>query len=79
LVGWLVVGHHQLDELCAINHGLRMLGKEKSVNLQYNMLGLLDDGKNESSTERLMFRVLFFFHDILQNSLQKSYYFLFVL
>ena len=38
-----------------------MLGKEKSVNLQYNMLGLLDDGKNESSTERLMFRVLFFF------------------
>ena len=31
-----------------------------SVNLQYNMLGHLDDGTNELSTKRLMFQVLFF-------------------
>ena len=35
--------------------------KYKSVNLQYNMLGRLDDGTNESSTKRLIFQVLFFF------------------
>ena len=33
----------------------------KSVNLQYNTLGCLDHGTNESSTKRLMFQVLFFF------------------
>ena len=33
----------------------------KSVNLQYNTLGRLDDGTNESSTKRLMFQVLCFF------------------
>ena len=33
----------------------------KSVNLQYNTLGCLDDGTNESLTKRLMFQVLFFF------------------
>ena len=32
----------------------------KSVNLQLNTLGRLDDGTNESSTKRLMFHVLFF-------------------
>ena len=31
------------------------------INLQYNMLGCLDDGTNESSTKRLVFQVLFFF------------------
>ena len=31
----------------------------KSVNLQYIMLGCLDDGTNESSTKSLMFQVLF--------------------
>ena len=30
----------------------------KSVNLQYNTLGRLDDGTNESLTKRLMFQVL---------------------
>ena len=50
----------------------------KSVNLQYNTLGCLDDGTNESSTKRLMFQVLFFFHDFLQNSLQKSFQFIFL-
>ena len=44
----------------------------KSVNLQYNTLGCLDDGTNESSTKHLMFQVLLFFHDFLQNSLKKS-------
>ena len=33
----------------------------KFVNLQYNMLGCLNDGTNESSTKRLMFQALFFF------------------
>ena len=33
---------------------------QKSVNLQYNTLGRLDDGTNELSTKRLMFQVLFF-------------------
>ena len=33
----------------------------KSVNLQYNTLGRLDNGTNESSTKHLMFQVLFFF------------------
>ena len=51
---------------------------QKSVNLQYNMLGPLDDETNESSTKRLMFQVLFFFHDFLQNSLQKSFQFIFL-
>ena len=50
----------------------------KSINLQYNTLGRLDNGTNEWSTKRLMFQVLFFFYDILQNSLKKlfSIYFL---
>ena len=50
----------------------------KSVNLQYNTLGCLDNGTNKSSTKRLMFQVLFFFHDFLQNSLQKSFQFIFL-
>ena len=50
----------------------------KSVNLQYNTLGCLNDGTNESSTKHLMFQVLFFFHDFLQNSLQKSFQFIFL-
>ena len=33
----------------------------KSVNLQYIMLGHLDDGTNGSSTKHLMFQVLLFF------------------
>ena len=48
------------------------------VNLQYNTLGCLDDGTNESPTKGLMFLVLFFFHDFLQNSLQKSFQFIFL-
>ena len=35
--------------------------QQKSVNLQYNTLGRLDDGSIESSTKHLMFQVLFFF------------------
>ena len=46
---------------------------QKSVNLQYNTLGCLDDWTNESCTKRLMFQVLFFFRNFLQNSLQKSF------
>ena len=32
-----------------------------SVNLQYNVLGCLDDATNESSTKRLIFQLLFLF------------------
>ena len=46
---------------------------QKSVNLQYNTLGCLDNGTSESWTKHLMFQVLFFFHDFLQNLLQKSF------
>ena len=45
----------------------------KSVNLQYDTLVRMDDGTNESSIKLLMFQVLIFFHDFLQNSLQKSF------
>ena len=50
----------------------------KSVNLQYNTLGCLDDGTNESSTKRLMFQVLFFFSWFLAKFFAKilSIYFL---
>ena len=40
---------------------LKCFWNQKSINLQYNMLGRLDDGTNESSTKRLMFQILFFF------------------
>ena len=43
------------------------------LNQQYNRLVHWADGKNDSSTKRLMFQVLFFFHKILQNSLQKPF------
>ena len=33
---------------------------------------------NDSSTKRLMFQVLFFFHNFLQNSLKKSFQFIFL-
>ena len=51
----------------------------KSVNLQINTLGRLDDGTEESSTKRLMFQVLFLFYDFLQDSLQKSFQFIFLI
>ena len=50
---------------------------QKSVNLQYNTLVCWADGTNVLLTERLMFQV-FFFHKILQNSLQKSFQFIFL-
>jgi hypothetical protein len=48
----------------------------KSVNLQYNTLGHLDDGTNEESNKLLMFQVLFIFHDFFQNFLQKYFQFI---
>ena len=45
----------------------------KAVNLQYNTLVRWADGTNDSSSKRLMFQVLFFFHKNLQNSLQKPF------
>ena len=37
------------------------VGKQKSVNLQYNMLVRWDIGTKDSSTKRLMFQASFFF------------------
>jgi hypothetical protein len=51
---------------------------QKSVNLQYNTLGRLDDWTKKPSSKRLMFQLLFFFHDFLQNSLQKFFQFIFL-
>ena len=50
----------------------------KSDNLQYNTLGRWIAGTNDSSTKRLMFQVLFFLHNFLQNSLQKLFQFNFL-
>ena len=55
-----------------------IVGHLKSVNLKYNTLGRLDDGTKELSTKCLMFQVLFFFLDFLQNSLQKPFQFIFL-
>ena len=56
-----------LQEKIEFGHsGLGGVGKVKffvilkSVNLQYNTLGCLDDGTNELLTKRLMFQVFFF-------------------
>ena len=40
------------------------------------MLGRWDDGTNESLTKRLMLQVLSFFHNLLQNTLQKAFQFI---
>ena len=50
----------------------------KSYNLQYKTLVRWADGTNDSMTKRLMFQVLFFFHKILQNFLQKPFHFIFL-
>ena len=51
----------------------------KCVNLEYNTLVCWADGTNDPPTKRLMFQLLFFFHKILQNSLQKPFQFIFLL
>ena len=50
---------------------------QKSDNLHYDMLVCWFAGTNDSSTKLLMFQVLFFFHKILQNSLQKHFQFIY--
>ena len=54
--------------------GIRSLD---SVNLQHNTLVRWADGTKDSLTKRLMFQLLFFFHEILQSSLQKPFQFIF--
>ena len=49
----------------------------KSVNLEYNTLVCWANGTKVLSTKRLMFQELFFFHKILQISLQKPFQFFF--
>ena len=48
----------------------------KSINLQYNMLGCLDNGTNEALTKASDIPSITFFHDFLQNYLQKSFQFI---
>ena len=50
----------------------------KSYNLQYNTLVRQFAGTNDSSSKRLIFQVLFFFHNFLQNLLQKWFQFIFL-
>ena len=47
---------HASKGICMSRHA-----HKKSVNLQYNTLGCLDNGTNELSTKRLIFQVFFFF------------------
>ena len=49
---------------------------QKSDNLQYNTLVCWVAGMNDSSTNHQVFQVLFFFHNFLQNSLQKLFQFI---
>ena len=48
----------------------------KSDKLQYNTLGSWVDRMIVSLTKRLMFQVLYFFYNFLQNYLQKSFQFI---
>ena len=54
-----------------------VIGEVKSVNLQYNTLDRWADETNDSATKHLMVQVSFFFHKILQYSLQKPFHFFF--
>ena len=68
LTGWLNIflkplHHHSCPKL---------LPSQKSFNLQYNMLDCWD-----SSAKCLMFQVLSFFHNFLQNPFQKLFQFIF--
>ena len=51
----------------------------KSNNIRYNTLGCWVFATEDSSTKCLMFQVSFFFHKILQTSLQKPFQFVFLL
>ena len=48
-------------------------GLEIRQSLDIFTLGRWDDGTNESSTKRL---IIIFFHDFLQNTLQKGFQFI---
>ena len=50
----------------------------KSVHLQCNTLVHWNAGTKDSSTKRLMFQVLFFLHNFLQNSFKKMFQFIFL-
>ena len=61
---------------CAFWQGLTI---HKSVNLQYIMLGCLDDGTNESLTKSLMFQVLCFYILFIDLGHSKLFIFIFVI
>ena len=64
---------------CTVIRAYNWRTNQKSVNLEYNMLVGWADWTDVLSTKRLMFRVFFFFHKILQNTLQKPFQFIFFL
>ena len=56
-------GHSALLVMCALQNKalIDRHAVKKSVNLQYNTLGCLDDGTNKSQIKSLMFQVSFFY------------------
>ena len=74
------IGAYDIMAFCTNSyHGMLPAScMHKSVNLEYNTLVRWADGTNISWTKRLMFQVLFFFHKILQNSLQTPFQFIFL-
>ena len=49
----------------------------KYINFRYNMLLRWEAGTKDSSTKCLMFQVLFFLHNFLQNPFQELFQFIF--
>ena len=78
---WIVVPESTEDvaAIVKITNRLETVQDLESNNLQYNTLARWLTGTNDSSTKRLMFQVLFLFHNFLQNSLQKLFQFIFII
>ena len=66
---------HKFVESCTVVI-VSLISEQKSDNLQYNTLGRWDDRLIDQASDHLLFQVLFF-HNFLQNSLQKSFPFIF--
>ena len=72
LLSWFIIS------FIAAENWLTGAYMQKSINLEYNTLVRWADGTNISSTMCVMFHVLFLFHKILQNSLEKPFQFIFL-
>ena len=65
-LNYLIANFFQLSWPINKFHFECRLRSYSNSNLQYNTLGRWVDGPNDSSTKRLMFQVLFCFHNFLQ-------------